>query len=274
MQITWLAGNRGWLDAPAAASLARVDAQIGHYLQITESGRNRSQQQAHWDRYLAYLAGGPWAALAAKPGSSPHEFGNAIDTNERLVAILHDHGWRRPLASEPWHFVYNYRLDNHRFGGSASGSSVVPTPKPEEDFLSALAPAQQGQLYDANIRHSPAGDYYMSDAILGDVRSYGAGLVARTDAANTRLEALLAMQKAQAEGGAAQADIEAFDAKLRESEARTVAATKQAVEAATTALRAEIAASVAEAFGLPAEQLNDAIDEAFGRVYANYKPAA
>lgn len=116
---------RGWLAAAAAASLARVDREIGHPLQITEAGRTRAQQQAHYDRYIAYLNGGQWAPLAARPGSSPHEFGNAIDTNERLVGILARHGWSRPLADEPWHFVYNPNSDRHRFD---------PTPAGEEDM--------------------------------------------------------------------------------------------------------------------------------------------
>jgi len=70
---------------------------------------------------MRYLRGGPWAPLAAKPGSSPHEFGNAIDTNERLVALLAGHGWSRPLKSEPWHFVYNPNNDNHRYDPAPAG---------------------------------------------------------------------------------------------------------------------------------------------------------
>lgn len=121
-----LAGGRGWLNAAAAASIARVDAAIGHLLQITEAGRTEAEQQAHWKRYLAYLNGGPWAPLAAKPRTSPHEFGNAIDTNERLVALLAEHGWSRPLKSEPWHFVYNPNNDQHRYD---------PAPAGEEDDM-------------------------------------------------------------------------------------------------------------------------------------------
>lgn len=116
-----LAGGRGWLNAAAAASLARVDAEIGHLLQITEAGRTRGEQQEHWDRYQAYLNGGPWAPLAARPGTSPHEFGNAIDTNERLVGLLARHGWSRPLPSEPWHFVYNSNNDQHRNDPAPAG---------------------------------------------------------------------------------------------------------------------------------------------------------
>lgn len=121
MQVTQLSDGRGWLNAPAAASLGRVDRAIGHPLQITEAGRSKAEQRAHYDRYMRYLRGGPWAPLAAKPGSSPHEFGNAIDTNERLVSLLAGHGWSRPLKSEPWHFVYNPNNDRHRFDPAPAG---------------------------------------------------------------------------------------------------------------------------------------------------------
>lgn len=103
-----LGHGRGWLDQPAAASLLRVDRQIGHPLQITDAGRTYEEQA-----YLRWLYEIGQGSFAAKPGESPHEFGNAIDTNERLVDILHDHGWRRPLSDEPWHFVYWPNLDNH-----------------------------------------------------------------------------------------------------------------------------------------------------------------
>lgn len=201
MPSMYLNGNRGWLSVEAAYSIHRVDAAIGHQLQITEAGRTWDQQKAHRDRYEAYVNGGPWAPYAAKPGTSPHEFGNAIDTNERTGVLL-DHGWRRPLSFEPWHFVYNWNLDNHRHEGNGAGSGSVPFPTPsptKEGFLMALAPAQQAQIYDANIRHSEAGDYYTNDAILNDVRTYGEGLVARIDAANTRLEAI--MRKLEAMDG-------------------------------------------------------------------------
>ena len=121
MQVTQLSDGRGWLNAPAAASLGRVDRAIGHPLQITEAGRSKAEQRAHYDRYMRYLRGGPWAPLAAAPGSSPHEFGNAIDTNERPVSLLAGHGWSRPLKSEPWHFVYNPNNDRHRFDPAPAG---------------------------------------------------------------------------------------------------------------------------------------------------------
>lgn len=123
MHTTTLAGGRGWLDAPAAASLARIDAEIGHLLQITDAGRTNAQQ---WENYEKYLNGGSYAAY---PGTSPHEFGNAIDTDERLVDLMARHGWWRPLRDEPWHFVYREWADRHRNDPAPS------TPESEEDDM-------------------------------------------------------------------------------------------------------------------------------------------
>ena len=47
---------------------------------VTSDQRSYAQQQALYDKYMAYKNGtGPWAALAAKPGTSNHELGQALD---------------------------------------------------------------------------------------------------------------------------------------------------------------------------------------------------
>jgi len=149
MIITQLDGGRGWLDSPAAASLARVDAEIGHLLDINEAGRFFDQQNAHYQRYQRFLAGGPWAPIALPPGSSIHEFGRAIDTDEQITTVLNRHGWfhtvyRNGVLVEPWHYEYDYTRDQHitegnnnmaqddsnswtgqRLGGSTSGPSIT-----------------------------------------------------------------------------------------------------------------------------------------------------
>lgn len=127
MIVTPLGHGRGWLDRPAALSLARIDSEIGHPLQITSAGRLRSEQQEAYDRYMAGKG-----SFAAKPGTSPHEYGNAIDTNERL-SMLAEHGWRRPLRFEPWHYVYNRDLDKH-YGKEPD----MPLNKEDKDWLNGL----------------------------------------------------------------------------------------------------------------------------------------
>lgn len=47
---------------------------------VTSDVRSRAEQQRLYDKYVAYKNGtGPWAALAAKPGTSNHENGQALD---------------------------------------------------------------------------------------------------------------------------------------------------------------------------------------------------
>lgn len=120
-----LGGGRGWLNDAPAASLFRIDGALGHRMQITEAGRTRAQQQAHWDRYRRY--GSP---IAARPGTSLHEKGSAIDTNEgqNHVALLQSHGWRRTVYRngklvEPWHFEYFPNEDRYRSGSGAGSAS-------------------------------------------------------------------------------------------------------------------------------------------------------
>lgn len=116
-----LESGRGWLRPDAAASVKRIDAQIGHALQITEAGRTWAQQNAHYQAYKRYLAGGPYAPIALSPDApSIHQIGAAIDTDEgqRILSVLHDHGWRQTVYRggklvEPWHFEYSSSRDNH-----------------------------------------------------------------------------------------------------------------------------------------------------------------
>lgn len=110
MIMTDIGAGRGWLAQPAAASLRRVDAAIGHPLQVTSAGRTNAEQ---WDAWRKY--GSPRAAY---PGTSTHESGLAVDTDERLD-VLSEHGWTRPFNNparkpyEPWHYLYDANLDQH-----------------------------------------------------------------------------------------------------------------------------------------------------------------
>lgn len=113
--------GRGWASADAAASIARVDAVLGHAMQITEAGRSKEKADANYAAYVAYLNGtGPWAPIALPGDQSVHCFGGAIDTDEGQshVDLLADHGWIRTVYRngrlvEPWHFEYFTARDNH-----------------------------------------------------------------------------------------------------------------------------------------------------------------
>lgn len=79
-------------------------AESGGLLWMTEGVRTRAEQQAFYD---AYLAGG---TLAAKPGTSNHEKGLAVDiacewvNNALRARLAKQWGLYTPVRGEPWHF--------------------------------------------------------------------------------------------------------------------------------------------------------------------------
>lgn len=140
-----LGGGRGWLDAPAAASIFRIDRAIGHRCQISEAGRTWDQQNVF---YRLYLSGK--GAIALDPDTpSEHQKGKAVDSNEaqQFVALMEEHGWRRTVYRwvngvwtlvERWHFEYFAHLDQH-INDPAPTSAATPAPIPsEEDEMLAL----------------------------------------------------------------------------------------------------------------------------------------
>lgn len=153
MQVTALGGGRGWLDYPAALSLFRLDARVGHLWQISEAGRTWAQQNKFRQDYLNGVPGAAFALPPDPPGGpSIHQLGNAIDTNERIVWLLNEYGWFQTALArdEPWHFEYDWSRDQHRNEGIPAGagdSADFPTqgnkpPAPieeEEDDMSRNA---------------------------------------------------------------------------------------------------------------------------------------
>lgn len=127
--VVYLSCQRGWLTGEAAASISRIDAQIGHCMQITEAGRTWDEQNAHYQHYLRY--GSPIALNPDTP--SVHQIGNAIDSDEaqNFVSRMEDNGWYRTVYRyvngvwtlvERWHFEYFIARDNYRSSGGGGGT--------------------------------------------------------------------------------------------------------------------------------------------------------
>lgn len=155
--MTDIGAGRGWLNASAAASIRRLDALLGHPMQITEAGRTWDQQNAHWQHYLKY--GKP---IANRPGTSLHESGLAIDSDEaqRFVARMAEHGWVRTVYRwvngkntlvEPWHFEYRIANDQHRNdpvpGPSGGAQPETPTQKDEDDMSQLMRDTERGSVF-------------------------------------------------------------------------------------------------------------------------------
>lgn len=134
MQRTDIGHGRGWLRADAAASIRRIDHALGRPLDSNSAGRTAAEQA---EARRKFFAGGPYAAPV---GTSPHEFGTAIDTDDRFIALMADHGWSRPLKTEPWHFVYNPTRDNHRYEGVPAALPLTEEPTPEEEEMATTIP--------------------------------------------------------------------------------------------------------------------------------------
>ncbi|MHC9045824.1 M15 family metallopeptidase domain-containing protein [Microbacterium saperdae] len=154
-----IGGSRGRLTPAAAASLRRVDAELGRLTDVNSAWRDPKTQQEFRDAYLAYLDGGPWAPIALAPEDSVHCDGEAIDTddgyNPHTVAILNRHGWfhtvyrwingKRVLV-EPWHLERDASRDQHRRDPApAGGANTTPAEPddPEEDDMKPTVHARQ-----------------------------------------------------------------------------------------------------------------------------------
>jgi len=106
-------GSGFWLDGPAAASYLRM-RRAGCPPGITTAGRTYAQQAQMYEAYLA----GRLPAFAAKPGTSKHERGNAIDVPEPARSWIRAYGggfgWLKDrVNSEPWHMEYQAGFDRH-----------------------------------------------------------------------------------------------------------------------------------------------------------------
>ncbi|GAB6856478.1 M15 family metallopeptidase domain-containing protein [Microbacterium xylanilyticum] len=136
---TDLGHGRGWAADEAAASIFRIDQQLGRPAQITEAGRSIEEADKNYAAYRAYVEGrGPWAPLALPGSKSVHCKGYASDTDAykdpHEDAVWEDNGWIQtaryddPDEDEPWHREYFRDRDNHR-----NDPAPTTTESPEED---------------------------------------------------------------------------------------------------------------------------------------------
>jgi D-alanyl-D-alanine carboxypeptidase len=97
-------GRRAGLAPAMLAALARADGLLGRPVMVASGLRTHAQQQALWER----RATNPYPV--ARPGSSDHERGLAIDVPrgevDDLLRVASAAGLCQPLpASDPIHFV-------------------------------------------------------------------------------------------------------------------------------------------------------------------------
>lgn len=100
VHLSWAPGHYLRADAARAATAAVQESDVPI---VRSSFRTRRQQELLYENYLR---GGP---LAAPPGKSKHEVGLALDARgtKAWEVAMEKHGWRRTVASEPWHWEYS-----------------------------------------------------------------------------------------------------------------------------------------------------------------------
>lgn len=160
-----------WLAPAAAASYARMRAAGMPAGGITDAGRTYEQQAALYARYLR----GELVATAARPGTSKHETGNALDLAGDARTWVRAHGrafgWLRDqVAREPWHMEYVLVLDTRLTAGAgAPPAPIAPTPRPPlEDLMSGPVRIRTatGGIFLVNVAR---GDFRALDPIANSV---------------------------------------------------------------------------------------------------------
>ena len=133
-----LGHGRGRASGEAAASIRRIDAQLGRTADINEAWRSPEQANANYARWVAYQNGtGPKAPLALPASESIHCRGYAADSDDWYDAaaaqVWRDNGWRQTARypgtnrDEPWHGEY-FREHDKFYGQPAAGNSKPARP--------------------------------------------------------------------------------------------------------------------------------------------------
>lgn len=112
------------------AEARRIAENVGG--RVTSDQRSSADQKRLYDKYVAYKSGnGPWAALAAKPGTSNHELGQALDvaksdgvTLKKLVAAYRAAGVKVVEALDEGS---HYHIAWKKVGGAAREETAERT---------------------------------------------------------------------------------------------------------------------------------------------------
>lgn len=103
----WVEGDVQGLNPDLLQKLAQVGQRMGQKISISSGFRSRQEQEVLYQKYLNGTGN-----LAAKPGTSNHESGNAADVkiggqslgdNAQARQIALELGLHFPVPGEPWH---------------------------------------------------------------------------------------------------------------------------------------------------------------------------
>jgi hypothetical protein len=192
-------GKSAWLRKDAAASYERMKAAGMPGGCVNDAGRTRAEQQALYDAWLRTGKKNP--PSVARPGTSLHESGIAIDLAEPARAWIRKHGARfgwvnpewakRSATYEPWHWEYDPARDK-------SLEDDMPITRADADlivdrFLARRIEHTAGQKAASN-RDSATIERILGDTSAGGFRAWKDLPALRAELAATRA-ALVALAK-------------------------------------------------------------------------------
>jgi hypothetical protein len=150
MPLVDIGHNRGKLAEEPAASLLRIDAQLGRPADVNEAWRSPEKADANYAKWIAYSQyGGPWAPYALPAKDSVHCKGYAADSddwyNSHAAQVWRDNGWRQTARyfdasgkptkrDEIWHGEYFKWHDKHYGQTAADNSKPLVITQEEEDM--------------------------------------------------------------------------------------------------------------------------------------------
>lgn len=174
---------------------------------VTSERRSREEQQRLYDKYVAYKNGsGPWAALAAKPGTSNHETGQALDiaksggvTLAKIIAAYRQAGVK---LSEALDEGSHYHIAFRKTGDAARQAAADRQDAAKKVREAAAAERElEGDLRDVVAAYDPAraaADDYAATLAKIDALVKG-GKLTIDQAGGYRMAAYQAEQKRAAE---------------------------------------------------------------------------
>ena len=138
---------------------------------VTSDHRSYAEQQKLYGKYQAFKAGtGPWAALAAKPGTSNHELDQALDvaksggmTLKKLVGAYQAAGVKLVEALDEGD---HYHIAWKKVGAQATQQSAEITAAARDALQAAAGQAQIANLYDLADAYKATG----GEALLAEAR--------------------------------------------------------------------------------------------------------
>lgn len=124
-----MAANLEGLDPTLRAIVNKIIAESGGRVTVVSGFRTREEQQALYDAYRNGTGN-----LAAKPGSSRHEHGFAVDFGGDLALaaqLARKYGLSNTVAGEPWHFSLGGEEGGHtaRYSEYDLGENTASNPQ-------------------------------------------------------------------------------------------------------------------------------------------------